>query len=230
MLARSYANLDDRDHTMHYVQLAEQPAQTAPGPAGISEQSAILVSTGEALSTLGEHEAAMDRFRRALTAPNANRVTVRLAIAQIMAQQGEAEEAEREIALALMEAAGGETQPPTGTQYIEAADVFRAMHDYHLSQNYLQRAKIAGAPDTEVRIGLANNYLALGDTAKAHAELEAVRTEANSAPDYQYLLAQANVFRQEHHNTQALTSFAQASNAERRGSDRGGGPAADRRR
>lgn len=213
LLARSYANLDDRDHTMHYVQLAEQPAQTAPGPAGISEQSAILVSTGQALSTLGEHEAAMDRFRRALTAPNANRVTVRLAIAQIMAQQGEAEEAEREIALALMEAAGGETQPPTGPQYIEAADVFRAMHDYHLSQNYLQRAKIAGAPDTEVRIGLANNYLALGDTAKAHAELEAVRTEANSAPDYQYLLAQANVFRQEHHNTEALTSFAQASNA-----------------
>ncbi len=213
LLARSYANLDDRDHTMHYVQLAEQHALTAPGSTGASEQGAILVSTGQALNTLGERDEAMERFRRALDAPNANRVTVRLAIAQVMAQQGEAEEAEREIALALMEAAGGETQPPTGPQYIEAADVFRAAHEYHLSQNYLQRAKMAGAPDTEVRIGLANNYLALGDTAKAHAELEAVRTAANSAPDYQYLLAQANVFRQEHQNTQALTSFAQATSA-----------------
>ena len=41
-----------------------------------------------------------------------------------------------------------------------------------------------------------------------------MKAAANSAPDYQYLLAQANVYRQEHNNTQALTSFAQASNAE----------------
>jgi tetratricopeptide (TPR) repeat protein len=214
MLARSYANLDDRDHTMRYVQLAEQHAQPSPGAANTSALSEILVSTGQALSTLGDHEAAMERFRRALDAPGGNRVTVRLAIAQVMAQRGEGEEAEREIALALMEAAGGETPPPSGPQFILAADVFRSMHDYQLSQNYLHRAKTAGAPDAEVRIGLANNYLALGDTAKAHAELEAVRTEAKSAPDYQYLLAQANVFRQEHRNTEALTSFAQATNAE----------------
>lgn len=213
MLARSYASLDDRNNTMRYVELAEQHAQGAPGSAKASELSAILVSTGQALSALGEHEAAMERFRRALTAPNANRMVVRLAIAQVMAQQGEAEEAEREIALALMEAAGGESSPPSGPQFIEAADVFRANHDYHLSQSYLQRAKMAGAPDAEVRIGLANNYLALGDTAKAHAELDAVKAEANSTTDYQYLLAQANVFRQEHNNTGALTSFAQATNA-----------------
>jgi hypothetical protein len=88
------------------------------------------------------------------------------------------------------------------------------MHDYGLSQAYLQRAKAAGAPDAEVRIGLANNYLALGDTARAQAELSAVSAVADSAPDYQYLLAEANVFRQQHHNAQALTAFAQASNAE----------------
>lgn len=215
LLARCYANLDDRPQTMRYVQLAEQHAQAAPGAPNTSQsrESEILVSTGQALSTLGDQAAAMQRFRLALTAPNSNRVSVRLAIAQVMAQQGEAEEAEREIALALMEAAGGEAVPPDGNQYMMAANVFRSMHDYHLSQNYLHRAKTAGAPDPEVRVGLANNYLALGETTKAHAELEAVRTEASSAPDYQYLLAQANVFRQEHRNTEALTSFAQASNA-----------------
>jgi predicted Zn-dependent protease len=227
MLARCYANLDDRDQTIHYVQLAEQHlqpvpgsqltpgSQPAPGSPYLSEkQSEIFVATGEALSTLGDHAAAMDRFRKALSAPDSNRVSVRLAIARVMAQQGEGEEAEREIALALMEAAGGETVPPSGNQFVMAADVFRSMHDYQLSQNYLQRAKSAGAPDAEVRIGLANNYLALGDTAKAHAELDAVKAAADSAPDYQYLLAQANVYRQEHNNTQALTSFAQASSAE----------------
>ena len=213
LLARSYANLDDRDNTMRYVQLAEQHAKDGPGKSAPSQESDILISTGQALSTLGDHEAAMDRFRRALSTPGSNRVGVRLAIAQVMAQQGESEDAEREIALALMEVAGGETVQPSGPQFMMAADVFRSVHDYELSQNYLHRAKSAGAPDTQVRIGLANNYLAMGDTAKAHAELEAVRAEANSAPDYQYLLAQANVFRQEHQNTAALTSFAQATNA-----------------
>jgi tetratricopeptide (TPR) repeat protein len=213
LLARSYANLDDRESTMHYVELAEQHARGVPGKSAPSQESDILVSTGQALSTLGDQDAAMERFRRALGVPGSNRMDVRLAIAQVMAQQDQTEEAEREIALALMEAAGGDTAPPSGPQFVLAADVFRSVHDYQLSQNYLQRAKTAGAPDTQVRIGLANNYLAMGDTTKAHAELEAVRTEANSAPDYQYLLAQANVFRQEHQNTQALTSFAQASNA-----------------
>lgn len=217
LLARSYANLDDRDNTMRYVQMAEQHAEAASRRSGTrsspSQLSDILISTGQALSALGDNEAAMDRFRRALTAPGSNRTSVRLAIAQIMAQQGEEEQAQREIALALMEAAGGDTPPPSGAQFVLAADVLRSTHEYQLSQNYLERAKTAGAPDAQVRIGLANNYLAMGDTAKAHAELDAVKTEANSAPDYQYLLAQANVFRQEHQNTQALTSFAEASNA-----------------
>ena len=68
------------------------------------------------------------------------------------------------------------------------------MHEYELSQSYLQRAKAAGAPDSEVRIGLANNYLALGDTARAQAELCCCHAVADNAPNYQYLLAEANVF------------------------------------
>lgn len=217
MLARSYANLDNRNETFHYVQLAEQQAVSAPppkGPFGESVLSNTLISTGEALGTVGEQKAAMDRFRKALEIPQSNRVTVRLAIAQTMAEQGHEDDAEREIGLALMESAAGDALPPSGGQYIEAADVLRSMHDYRLSQTYLHHAKSAGAPDTQVRIGMANNYLALGETTKANAELAAIKTEADSAPDYQFLLAQANLYRQEHHNVQALTSFAQASNAE----------------
>jgi Flp pilus assembly protein TadD len=216
LLARSYANLDNRDQTLSNVQLAEQHARPATLSAGGAEssQSEIYVSTGEALSTLGDHAAAMERFQKALTAPGNDRVGVRVAIAQLMAKQGHSEDAERQIALAQMEGEAGDTAPPNGSQLIAAADVFRSMHDYELSQTYLQRAKAAGAPDAEVRIGLANNYLALGDTARAQAELAAVSAVAESAPDYQYLLAEANVLRQQHHDAQALTSFAQASNAE----------------
>jgi tetratricopeptide (TPR) repeat protein len=217
MLARSYANLGERDQTFHYVQLAETQALAAPPPQGPFEesvQSATFVSTGEALGTLGEQNAAMDRYRKALQIPQSNRVSVRLAIAQTMAQQGREEDAQREIALALMEATAGDSLPPSGGQYVQAADIFRSLHDYRLSQTYIQRAKAAGAPDTKVRIGMANNYLALGETAKANAELAAIKVDAGSAPDYQYLLAQANVYRQEHHNVQALTAFAQASDAE----------------
>jgi hypothetical protein len=156
----------------------------------------------------------MERFRKALAETDSDRVTVRLAIAQLMTEQGHSEDAERQIALAQMESAAGETAPPTGPQLIAAADVFRSMHDYDLSQAYLQRAKAAGAQDAEVRIGLANNFLAIGDTVRAQAELSAVRAAADGAPDFAYSLAEANVLRQQHHDAQALTSFAQASNAE----------------
>ncbi|MGB6689213.1 MAG: tetratricopeptide repeat protein [Terracidiphilus sp.] len=215
MLARSYATLDDKDRTFENVRLAEQYAQPGPGATrrANEELSAVLVSTGEALSALGDQNAAMDRFRRALAVPDSDRVNVRLAVAQLMAEKDQPEAAQRQIALAWMEAGAGDTAPPGGSQYIAAADVFRSMHEYQLSQNYVERAKAAGAPDEVVRIGLADNYLALGDTPRAKAELAAISATGDDAPDYQYLLAEANVYRQEHQNAQALTSFAQASDA-----------------
>jgi predicted Zn-dependent protease len=216
LMARSYANLQDREQTLKYVKVAEEHIQTTPINSKKMESSAgtVFVATGQALDTIGDHAGAMERFSRALVAPGSDRVGVRLAIAQLMAQQGHQEDAERQIALAQMEGAAGDTAPPNGSQYIAAADVFRAMHDYQLSQTYLQRAKAAGAPDAEVRIGMANSYLAMGDTTRADAELSAVGAAADETPDYQYLMAKANVYRQEHHNAQALTSFAQATNAE----------------
>jgi hypothetical protein len=64
-----------------------------------------------------------------------------------------------------------------------------------------------------VHIGLANTYLALGDTARAQGELDVIRKAADEEPNYQYLLAEASVYRQEHQNAQALTAFAQAVDA-----------------
>jgi tetratricopeptide (TPR) repeat protein len=214
-LARTYAQLQDREQTLRYVQLAEQ--HVPPDQPGATDrqrgQSRVLVSTGQALSLLGDQNAAMERFARALTAPDSDRVSVRLAIARLMASQDHPDDARRQIALALMEAQTGETLPPTGEQLTEAADLFLGMHDYQLAQTYLQRALAAGAPDTAVRVGLANTYLALGDTARAQGQLSAISSSGDSEPSYQYLLAKAAVLRQEHQNTQALTAFAQAADA-----------------
>ncbi|HUB17725.1 MAG TPA: tetratricopeptide repeat protein [Acidobacteriaceae bacterium] len=214
-LARSWAELNDPAETMQYVHIAEEHAMLRPAAATTPPDNAsqVFLLTGEALSHLGDQTAAMLRFRRALTMRDSDRVGVRLAIAQTMVAGNRTQEANREIALAMMEAEAGETPPPTGAQMIQAADLFRQMHDYQLSETYLQRAKGAGASDTAVHIGLANTYLALGDTARAQGELAAISSSPDDGPDYQYLLAEANVYRQEHQSTQALTAFAQASDA-----------------
>jgi Flp pilus assembly protein TadD len=215
LMARSYAQLGDRGQTLRNVQLAEQNAQSMPVKRNKpgSGPSSIYLSTGSALSILGDQEAAMERFRKALTAPGSDRISVRLAIAQVMVHQGHDDAARRQIALALMEAETGEAEPATGEQFIQAADLFRSMHDYELSQDYLRRALAVGASDNAVRIGMANNYMAIGDTARAEGELAGISQDADSDPDYQLLLAQANIYRQQHHNAEALTAFAQASNA-----------------
>jgi tetratricopeptide (TPR) repeat protein len=229
-LARAYAQLKDREETLRYVQLAEQSSQltqrTVTGHA--SRESRVFVSTGQALSLLGDEKGAMERFEGALAAAdvtttdvatadvasvNNDRISIRLAIAQLMASEGQLDDARRQIALALMEGQTGETLPVTGEQLIEAADVFLSIHDYQLAQTYLQRALLAGASETSVRVSMANTYLALGDTARAQDQLSLFSSSADSEPGYQYLLAKANVLRQEHQNTQALTAFAQAADS-----------------
>ena len=219
-LARSYASLQDREKTYLNVRLAEQHAlshsahTTEPGAEQLdpgSDLSEILISTGEALSTIGDQNAAMDRFQKALVAAGSDRISVRLAVAEIMMQRDQQNDAERQLALGWMEAEAGETMPPNGPQYVQAANLFSSMHHYDLSQDYLARAKAAGASDAEVRIALANNYLALGETIKAKAELAAIEP-GDGTQNYQYLLATANVARQEHQSHVALTAFAQATN------------------
>jgi tetratricopeptide (TPR) repeat protein len=202
-MARSYAELGDRESTMKNVALAER-----------EPSSEIYFDTGDALSRLGEQDAAMERFERALTAPDSDRISVRLAVGRAMLSRGDTEGARRQVALALMESAAGKAPPPTGAQLLQAADLFMAMHDYQLAENYFQRALAAGASETVVRVGLANTYLALGDTTRADAQLNQIGNGlAEDEPTYTYLLARANVYRQRRQNAQALTAFAMAADA-----------------
>jgi tetratricopeptide (TPR) repeat protein len=200
-LARAHAQLGERDEALRNIGLAEQ---LGPGT--------VYLSTGEALTILGEEDAAMERFERALTAPDSDRISVRLAIAHLMLNKEETEDARRQITLALMESASGRTAPPTGSQLLQAGDLFLSMHEYELAETYFQRALAAGASETSVRLGLANTYLALGDSPRAEGQLTTIsRNLTDSDPSYQYLLTKANLYRQQHQNVRALTAFAQAA-------------------
>jgi tetratricopeptide (TPR) repeat protein len=204
-LARSYAQLGDRPRTLHFIELAEKQ-----GP------STVYLSTGDALNILGDRNAAMNRFELALESTDSDRIGVRLTVAQMMVKQGASDDARRQIELALMEAASGRTAPPTGSELLKSGNLFLGMHDYQLAQTYFQRALASGAAEEDVRVGLANSYLALGDTPRAEAQLAAVSQSPDKdteEPDYQYLLAQANAYRQRRENAQALTSFGQAAEA-----------------
>ena len=188
-MAHAYAHLGNRDETLRYVAAAER--------AG-GNQSAILLDTGDALLTLGDQKGAMDRFAHALEAPDANRVDARLAIARLMVKYGQDEDAKQQIALGFAESRIGEAPPVTADNLIEAANILLAMHDFDLATKYFERAGQAGASPEVVAIGLANTYLAQGKTKDADQELAPLGADPSANQNFDYLLAQGEVYRQRH--------------------------------
>jgi len=201
-LASAHAQMGHRPETIKYVQAAEREAV---------DQSAILIATGDALMTLGERNAALERFNRALDAPDANRVDLRLEFAKLFVQQGKLADAKQEVALAFAESRIGEASPITADNLVEAANVFLAAHDFDLAQRYFVKARDLGASDDTVAIGLANTYIAQGDDRKAEAELSALGSSADTQDSYDYRLAWANIYSQRHDYPHAITSFAHAN-------------------
>jgi len=199
--AQVHAKEGDRDATMRDVELAEKNS---------SNDVDILMSTGGALLTLGDRDAAMQRFSRALDVPNGDRIGVRLSIAQVFMRKGHYDEARRQIALGFAEARIGSSQV-TAEDITEAANTFLAMHDFNLAETYFDKAKLAGANQRTVGVGLANTYLAEGATHKAEDALASIGPASEYSDDYDYMMAQANVYRQRQDTVHALSAFAQAS-------------------
>jgi tetratricopeptide (TPR) repeat protein len=200
-MAHAYAHLGRKDETMRYVEAAEKEG---------GEQSAILLDTGDALLTLGDRKAAMDRFARALEAPDADRVDARLAIARLMVRYGQDDDAKQQISLAFAESRIGEAPPVTADNLIEAANLLLAMHDFNLADSYFQKAGQAGASPDVVSIGLANTYLAQGKTKQADEQLATIPGDPAANQNYDYLMAQGEVYRQRHQGWNALMTLSQA--------------------
>jgi tetratricopeptide (TPR) repeat protein len=200
-MARSYAELRDRKDALESISLAEKSG----------DDSRVLMADGEALLTLGEHDAAMQRYGRALTAPHSDRVEVRLALARLFVDSGHPNEAAQQVAFGLAEARIGEARAVTPENLIEAAGVLRSINQFDIAKKYYQRAEADGADPESVDIGLANVYLAQGQTRNAQALLQSVGNNADHVENYDYLVAMSNVYSQEHDTVQALSNIAQAN-------------------
>jgi tetratricopeptide (TPR) repeat protein len=186
---------------MHDIQLAEQYGK---------DNVDILMATGAALLSLGDRDAAMQRFSRVLDVPNGDRLGVRLSVAQVFLREGHYDDVHRQLALGFAEARI-DGSPVSPEDILEAANIFLAMHDFDLAATYFDKAKLAGANPAAVGIGLANTYLAGGENHKAEVALASLGPEKDFSDDYDYMLAEANLYRQRQDTVHALSSFAQAN-------------------
>ena len=202
LMAQVDAKQGNRDQTLHDIDSAEKLG------GGRVE---ILTATGDALLTLGDRNAAMQRFSRALDVPGGDRIGIRLAIAEIFLRQGHLDEARRQIALGFAEARLDTDSPVTAEDFSQAAGLFLGMHDFDLAETYFDKAKLAGANNRTVAIGLTNTYLAEGSTRKAETTLASLGPVNDFRDDYDYMMASANLSRQRQDPLHALSAFAQAS-------------------
>ena len=198
-MARAYARLGQANEARQAIANAEK------GP----DDSLVLLATGEALLTLGDEQGAMNRYSRALDVPNSDRVATRMALARFFAQQGKRSEAQQQVSLGLAEARLGEGRALTPENLVEAASVLMSIQEFELAKQYYKRAETAGADEEAVGVGMANAYLALGETRSAGQLLRSMGPD--NQDNFEYLIAMSNVYRQEQQTTQALSSIARAN-------------------
>ena len=120
-----------REAALHNIQLAEQYAKG---------QVDVLMATGDAFLALGDRDAAMQRFSRALEDPQANRLGIRLAIAEIFVREGQWDEARRQIGLGFAEARMSESPRVTPTDFVAAANIFLATAGFRSGQDLLRKS------------------------------------------------------------------------------------------
>ncbi len=202
LMAQVHAKQGNREQTLRDIESAERLG---------GNTVTVLMATGDALLTLGDRNAAMQRFSRALDVPGGDRIGVRLAIAEIFLRQGHPDEARRQIALGFAEARLDASSPVTAEDISQAAGLFLAMHDFDLAETYYGKATMAGANNRNVEIGLANTYLAEGDSRKAETALASLGSADDFRGDYDYMMAAASLSRQRQDPLHALSDFAQAS-------------------
>jgi len=159
---------------------------------------------------MGDRDAAMKRFARALDIPTGDRLEVRLDIAQVFMREGHYDEVHRQLALGFAEARISQS-PVSPQDILDAANILLAVHDFDLAEEYFDKAKLAGANSRDVEIGLANTYVAEGETNKAQDALASLGPIDSFSDDYDYMVAAANLYRQRQDTVHALSSFAQAN-------------------
>jgi tetratricopeptide (TPR) repeat protein len=200
-LAKSYAQLGQPDEAMQAIETAEKN--------GGSDYK-VLIVTADVLRVMGRHEAAMARYSRALESSDGNRLQVLLALGRLFAQEGKPADAQQQIALGFAEVRVAPVDVTSADDYLNAADILMNIHEYPLAEQMYGRALALGADDAAVAVGMANAALAVGDTHSAELQLASLNSDPERETNYEYLVAQANVYRQLGQDDRALATFERA--------------------
>jgi tetratricopeptide (TPR) repeat protein len=201
-MAHAYAALHERGNALRAIAEAERTG---------GDSDRILLATGDALLTMGDRDAAMNRFTRALNIVGGDRLETRISLARLFQSEGRWTNAREQIAEGFAEARVEQTQPITPQHILEAADLLMAIHEFDLSKKYFERAQVEGADAQVVAVGMANAYLAEGQTASAQAQLSSLGPISDNDQNYDYIVALANVYRQQQDGRRALSLAARAS-------------------
>ena len=201
-LGRSYAQLGRSSEAMQAIDSAER--------AGGRDYKVLLV-TADALRILGHRDEAMTRYARALESSDEDRLQVRLALGRLFAEEGHTADAQQQVALGFAEARVTPTDVTSADDYLNAAGILMGIHEYPLAQRMYGRAQALGADDTAVAVGMANASLAMGDTRSAEVQLASLPDDPERKNNYDFLVAQGNVYRQRGENDRALASFVLAN-------------------
>jgi tetratricopeptide (TPR) repeat protein len=201
-LGRSYAQLGRTADAMQAIAAAEH--------AGGKDYKILLV-TADTLRILGRRGDAMARYAQALESSDEDRLQVRLALGRLFAEEGKTADAQQQIALGFAEARVAPTDVTSAEDYLNAADILMGIHEYPLAESMYGRAHALGADDTAVAIGMANASLALGDTRSAELQLASLPDDPDRKTNYDFLVAEGNVYRQRGENERALADFTLAN-------------------
>jgi tetratricopeptide (TPR) repeat protein len=201
-LGRSYAKLGRSADALQAIDAAERTG---------GKDYKVLLVTADALRILGRRGQAMVRYSRALESSDEDRLQVRLALGRLFAEEGNASDAQQQVALGFAEARVASTDVTSAEDYLNAANILMSIHEYPLAQQMYGRAHALGADDTAVAVGMANASLALGDTRSAELQLASLSDDPERKNSSDFLVTQGNVYRQRGEDDRALASFARAS-------------------
>jgi tetratricopeptide (TPR) repeat protein len=201
-LGRSYARLGRSSEALQAIDSAERTG---------GKDYRVLLVTADALRILGRRDRSMTTYARALESSDEDRLQVRLALGRLFAQEGKTSDAQQQVALGFAEARVAPTDVTSADDYLNAADILMSIHEYPLAQRMYGRAQALGADDTAVAVGMANTSLALGDTHSAELQLASLPDDPEHQKNFDFLVAQGNVYRQLGKNDRALANFSLAN-------------------
>jgi tetratricopeptide (TPR) repeat protein len=201
-LGRSYAKLGRPSEALQAIDSAERSG---------GKDFKVLLVTADALRILGRRDRTMTTYARALESSDEDRLQVRLALGRLFAEEGKTSDAQQQVALGFAEARVAPTDVTSADDYLNAADILMSIHEYPLAQRMYGRAQALGADDTSVAVGMANAWLALGDTRSAELQLASLPDDPEREKNFDFLVAQGNVYRQLGKNDRALANFTLAN-------------------